>query len=208
MKHSDTSTNLSEGEADWREAMQPALETDLMERVLSPANLHRAWQQVKSNKGAPGIDGMRIEDFPAYARQHWGAIRQSLQEGSYQPSLVRRVTIPKPRGRGERLLGIPTVIDRVIQQAIQQVLTPIFDPAFSESSYGCRPHRSAIGAIKQVKAHVKHGYGGVDLDLEKCFDNVQHDILMARGTRQVRSKVACVGSNAWSFWDVPSRESG
>jgi RNA-directed DNA polymerase len=189
MENSVASMNPSGGEAPWRGAMQPALETNLMEQVLSSENLHRAWSQVKSNRGAPGIDGMALEDFPAYARQHWDKTRQSLQDGSYQPSPVRRVIIPKPGGKGERLLGVPTVLDRVIQQAILQVFTPIFDPEFSESSYGCRPKRSAHGAIKQVKEYVKQGYRGVvDLDLEKFFDNVNHDVLMFRVARKVRDK--------------------
>jgi RNA-directed DNA polymerase len=177
------------GEPDWRGTMQPALETNLMERVLDSENLHRAWKQVKSNQGAPGIDGMVLDDFAAYARLHWAEIRQSLRDGGYRPSPVRRVIIPKPGGKGERLLGVPTVLDRVIQQAISQVLTPMFDPEFSEFSFGCRPKRSAHGAIKQVKEYVKQGYRGVvDLDLEKFFDTVNHDVLMARVARKVRDK--------------------
>jgi RNA-directed DNA polymerase len=159
-----------------------------MDAVLAPANMQRAWRRVKSNRGAPGIDGMRIDDFPAYAREHWPAIRQSLSEGRYQPQPVRRVTIPKPGG-GERALGIPIIVDRVIQQAIAQTLTPIFDPEFSESSYGFRPGRSAHGALRQVQADIKAGYRiAVDLDLAKFFDNVDHDILMARVAGKVRDK--------------------
>jgi RNA-directed DNA polymerase len=189
MENSVASLNPDGGEVDWRGAMQPALETNLMEQVLSSENLHRAWSQVKSNRGAPGIDGMAIEDFPADVRQHWDKTYQSLQDGSYQPSPVRRVIIPKPGGKGERLLGVPTVLDRVLQQAILQVLTPLFDPEFSESSFGCRPKRSAHGAIKQVKEYVKQGYRGVvDLDLEKFFDSVNHDVLMFRVARKVRDK--------------------
>jgi RNA-directed DNA polymerase len=124
---------------------------NLMAQVVEKANLVKAWKQVKSNRGAPGSDGMTLEDFPAYARDHWPTIRQSLLDGSYQPLPVRRVVIPKPGGRGERLLGVPCVVDRVIQQAILQVLTPRFDPDFSESSFGSRPKRSAHGAIKQIK---------------------------------------------------------
>jgi RNA-directed DNA polymerase len=111
------------------------LHDDLMERVLESENMRQAWRRVKSNQGAPGIDGMRIEDFPEFARSNLPAIRQALREGSYRPQPVRRVTIPKPNG-GERLLGIPTVMDRVIQQAIAQVLGPIFDPGFSDASFG------------------------------------------------------------------------
>lgn len=188
MTDSTTTMNPTGGAEDRRRATQPALHDDLMEAVLSPANLHRAWRRVKSNRGAPGIDGLRIEDFPAYARENWLAIRQSLNDGSYKPQPVRRVTIPKPDG-GERALGIPTVVDRVIQQAIAQVMTPIFDPEFSESSYGFRPRRSAHGALKQVKADIKAGYRiAVDLDLAKFFDNVDHDILMARVARRISDK--------------------
>jgi RNA-directed DNA polymerase len=197
MQNSDPSLNLTRGEADWRSPMKPALEPNLMEQILSSENLHRAWKRVKSNQGAPGIDGMRIEEFPDHARIHWKAICQTLRDGTYQPSPVHRVIIPKPGGKGERLLGVPTVIDRVIQQSILQVLTPIFDPGFSESSYGSRPKRSAHGAIKQVKAYVKQGYRGVvDIDLEKFYclrqrfanDNVHHDVLMSRVARKVRDK--------------------
>lgn len=188
MTDSTTTMNPTGGAMTRRWATQPALHEDLMDAVLLPANLHQAWRRVKSNRGAPGIDGLRIEDFPAYARDQWPAIRQSLSEGRYQPQPMRRVTIPKPDG-GERALGIPTVVDRVIQQAIAQVMTPIFDPAFSESSYGFRPKRSAHGALKQVKADIQAGYRiAVDLDLAKFFDNVDHDILMARVARRIGDK--------------------
>jgi RNA-directed DNA polymerase len=189
MENSDVLVNPSGGETDVRGTIEPALEINLMERILSAENLHRAWKQVRSNQGAPGIDRMRLEDFPAYARIHWAEIRQSLREGRYQPQPVRRVVIPKPGGKGERKLGVPTVLDRVIQQAISQVLTPLFDSEFSEYSFGCRPKRSAHGAILQVKEHVKQGYRGVvDLDLEKFFDTVNHDVLMVRVARKVRDK--------------------
>ena len=159
-----------------------------MEAVVGSQNLRRAWRRVKANRGAPGIDGMPIEDFPAFAKAHWPTIRQALTEGRYCPKPVRRVLIPKAGG-GERTLGIPTVLDRVIQQAIAQVLTPIFDPLFSESSFGFRPKRSAHGALRQVQAHIGAGYRiAVDLDLKKFFDNVQHDILMARVARRVSDK--------------------
>ena len=188
MTDSTTTMNPTGGAGDRRRATQPALHEDLMEAVLSPANLHRAWRRVKSNRGAPGIDGLRIEDFPAYAHEQWPAIRQSLNDGRYQPQPVRRVTIPK-NGGGERALGIPTVVDRVIQQAIAQVMTPIFDPEFSDASYGFRPKRSAHGALKQVQADIKAGYRiAVDLDLAKFFDNVDHDILMARVARRISDK--------------------
>src|SRR5487761_2250571 len=167
---------------------QPTLQGDLLEAVVASANMHAAWARVKSNKGAPGVDGMTIEAFPVFAKVHWPAIRQALTDGGYRPSPVRRVLIPKSGG-GERALGIPTVVDRVIQQAIAQVLTPIFDPEFSGSSFGFRPKRSAHGAVKQVQAYAKAGYRVVvDLDLQRFFDNVSHDILMARVARRVGDK--------------------
>lgn len=195
MTDSTATMNPTGGDGDRRRATQPALHDNLMDAVLSSANLHRAWRRVKSNRGAPGIDGLCIEDFPAYAREQWPAIRQSLSDGRYTPQPVRRVTIPKPDG-GERALGIPTVVDRVIQQAIAQVMTPIFDPEFSASSYGFRPKRSAHGALKQVQADIKAGYRiAVDLDLAKFFDNVDHDILMARVARRIadRRLLALIG---------------
>jgi RNA-directed DNA polymerase len=189
MNNSDASMNPDGGDDVWRTDREPALD-NLMARILERDNVAKAWQRVKSNKGAPGSDGMPLEDFPAYARDHWQEIRQSLLDGSYQPRPARRVVIPKPRGKGERKLGVPCVIDRVIQQAILQVLTPMFDPAFSESSYGSRPHRSAHGAIQQVKTIVKAGHRiAVDLDLEKFFDTVNHDVLMSRVARKVSDKV-------------------
>ncbi|HET7267425.1 MAG TPA: group II intron reverse transcriptase/maturase, partial [Oleiagrimonas sp.] len=188
MDRSRSSMNPTGGDESRRGAMQPALHDTLIERVLARANLQQAWMRVKANRGAPGIDGMRIEDFPAFARSHWPAIRQQLADGSYRPQPVRRVSIPKPGG-GERLLGIPTVVDRVIQQAIAQVLTPIFDPHFSRSSYGFRPNRSAHGALRKAQTHIKAGNRiAVDLDLAKFFDTVQHDILMARVARRVSDK--------------------
>lgn len=188
MNHSRPSPIPTGGDTSRRGLTQPALHEDLMTRVLDRTNLQRAWKRVKANKGAPGIDGMRIEDFTTFAVLHWPEIRQQLADGTYQPQPVRRVSIPKPDG-GERPLGIPTVIDRVIQQAIAQVLTPIFEPDFSESSFGFRPGRSAHGALRQVQAHIKTGYRiAVDLDLAKFFDNVQHDVLMARVARKVRDK--------------------
>lgn len=162
--------------------------TELLEDVLSSDNLARAWKRVKANKGAPGIDGVTIGDFPAYARAHWPAIREQIREGRYQPQAVRRVEIPKPGG-GKRMLGIPTVMDRVIQQAIAQVLTPIFDPTFSDSSFGFRPGRNAHQAIRQVQASVKEGRNiAVDIDLAKFFDTVSHDVLMSLLARSIADK--------------------
>lgn len=162
------------------EGMTTTTTPDLLDAVLASDNLRRAWSRVKANRGAPGIDGVTIEDFPAWSRAHWPALRPQIESGHYQPQPVRRVEIPKPGG-GKRLLGIPTVMDRVIQQAIAQVLTPLFDPGFSDSSFGFRPGRNAHQAIRQVQGFVKDGYRwAVDLDLAKFFDTVNHDLLMAR----------------------------
>ena len=148
--------------------------------VLDPANLTFAWKQVKANCGAAGIDGMEIGEFPDFMRQHLGRIRAKLEEGSYMPSPVRRVEIPKDGG-SKRILGIPTVLDRTIQQAIAQVLTPIYDPIFSEHSHGFRPYRSAHDAIKEMAEEgLKKGKRCqvVDCDLEKFFDTVEPQKLM------------------------------
>jgi RNA-directed DNA polymerase len=157
----------------------------LMERIVSSANLTAAWKKVKANRGAPGIDGMKVEELASFWEAHGKRIRASLLDGTYEPSPVRRKVIPKSDG-GERLLGIPTVLDRLVQQAALQVLGPMFDPGFSESSFGFRPGRSAHGALKQVKRYVQQGYGvAIDMDLSKFFDRVQHDVLMHRVARKV-----------------------
>jgi RNA-directed DNA polymerase len=162
----------------------------LMEEVLHRENLLTALRRVVSNKGAPGVDGVTVADLPAFLRREWPAIREQLYCGSYVPSPVRRVDIPKPgKGKGTRMLGIPTVLDRLIQQAILQVLSPIFDPAFSDHSFGFRPGRSAHQAVKQARGFMAEGHRWVvDLDLEKFFDRVNHDILMSRIARKVRDK--------------------
>lgn len=171
---------------------QPSLdlspEDALLEQVVDPANLELAWKRVRRNRGAPGPDGMTIKEFEPWAREHWPAIRQQLLDGMYQPMPVRRKTIQKENG-GERLLGIPNVVDRLIQQAILQVLTPRFDPTFSDSSYGFRPKRSAHGATKQVQRTIRQGYQHVvDVDLSKFFDRVQHDVLMRCVSRKVHDR--------------------
>jgi RNA-directed DNA polymerase len=120
----------------------------LFEQVLSSENLNAAWKRVRANKGAAGVDGVEVEDFPSFYRKHWEMIQRKLKDGTYRPSPVRRVFIPKPDG-SQRALGIPTVLDRLIQQAIAQVLTPIYDPTFSEHSHGFRPRRGAHGAIQE-----------------------------------------------------------
>jgi len=178
-------TNLTGGADTGRVVMKPALENTLMARVLEPENVRRAWKRVKANRGAPGVDDITVDDFPAFARHYWPELRAALESGTYQPQPVRRKAIPKPNG-GERLLGIPCVIDRVIQQAILQVLTPLFDPAFSVSSYGFRPGRSAHQAVKAVQQAIDEGYRvAVDIDLERFFDNVNFDVLMERLSRRV-----------------------
>ena len=161
---------------------------ELLDAVLASDNLARAWKRVKSNKGAPGVDGVTIEDWPAHARAHWPTQREQIKTGRYTPQAVRRVEIPKPAG-GKRLLGIPTVTDRVVQQAIAQVLTPIFEVQFSDSSFGFRPGRNAHQAIRQVQDYVKQGYRmAVDIDLAKFFDTVNHDLLMTLLGRSIKDK--------------------
>ena len=160
----------------------------LMERVLAPANLRRAYQRVVSNKGAPGADGMTVDDLVDYVKQYWPTLKVRLLAGEYHPQGVRAVDIPKPKG-GTRQLGIPSVVDRLIQQALLQQLTPIFDPLFSDYSYGFRPGRSAHQAIETARGHVAAGHRWcVELDLEKFFDRVNHDVLMAYVVRQIEDK--------------------
>jgi group II intron reverse transcriptase/maturase len=161
---------------------------ELWEQVWTRQNLLTALKRVEGNGGAPGIDGMTVKDLRTYLKEHWMEIRAALESGAYKPSPVRRVEIPKPDG-GVRLLGIPSVIDRLLQQAIAQVLTPIFERKFSEHSYGFRPGRSAHDAIKQAQEYTQEGYEWVvDIDLEKFFDRVNHDMLMARVAREVKDK--------------------
>jgi len=160
----------------------------LMVRVLAPANLKRAYQRVVSNKGAPGADGMTVDQLAGYVKQYWPILKTRLLAGEYHPQGVRAVDIPKPKG-GTRQLGIPSVVDRLIQQALLQQLTPIFDPLFSDYSYGFRPGRSAHQAIETARAHVAAGHRWcVELDLEKFFDRVNHDVLMAYIERQIEDK--------------------
>lgn len=150
--------------------------------------MRRAWERVRANKGAPGIDNVSVDEFPERFRSQWHEIRKSLLAGTYLPSPVKRVEIPKATG-GTRPLGIPRVLDRLIQQSISQVLGPMFDPGFSESSYGFRPGRSAHGAIRNAREYIRSGYRiAVDTDLSKFFDTVEHDVLMARIARKVRDK--------------------
>jgi RNA-directed DNA polymerase len=172
-----------------RRSMDPPEPNEyLLKWILSRPNMRKAWKRVKTNAGAPGVDGLAVHEFPAQAHEGWPEIRLRLQTGEYYPWPVKRVEIPKPSG-GTRPLGIPTVVDRLIQQAIAQVLMVIFEPGFSDHSYGFRPNRSAHDAVKRVQAYVKEGYRwAVDMDLERFFDTVDHDVLMHRVARKVHDK--------------------
>ena len=155
---------------------------------MDAANLRRALKRVRANKGSPGVDGMTIEELPAYLKEAWPRLKEELLAGTYQPQPVKRVEIPKPGG-GVRQLGIPTVVDRFIQQAILQVLTPLYDPTFSPSSYGFRPGKSAHQALAAGRTHVASGkVWVVDLDLEKFFDRVNHDVLLGRLAKRIGDK--------------------
>ena len=147
------------------------------EAVFERENMQTALKRVESNKGAAGIDGMEVSELRSYLKEHWLEVREALESGTYRPSPVRRVEIPKPDG-GARQLGIPTVLDRLIQQAIAQVLTPRFEAVFSPHSYGFRPGRSAHQAVQQAQVYIAEGYDWVvDIDIEKFFDRVNHDML-------------------------------
>lgn len=160
----------------------------LLEEVLRRENLAKAYARVVRNGGAPGVDGITVHELKSYLRTHWPGVREALLRDEYQPQPVRRVEIPKPDG-GRRALGIPTVLDRFIQQALLQVLQPLIDPTFSDASFGYRPGRSAHQAVKRSQQHVAAGYRWVvDLDLEKFFDRVNHDVLMARVARRITDK--------------------
>lgn len=161
----------------------------LMEEVLRRENVKAAYKRVVRNRGAPGVDGMCVDDLKPHCAVHWARIRKALLSGTYCPQPVRRVQIPKPGGKGVRQLGIPTVLDRMIQQALLQVLHPIFDPTFSVESFGFRPGRSAQQAVLRAREHIAAGYRWVvDLDLAQFFDRVHHDVLMARVARRVQDK--------------------
>jgi RNA-directed DNA polymerase len=174
--------------AEWRTAAVGGLKPEaprLMEAVVERSNLFRAYDRVVKNAGAPGVDGLTVSEFKPWLQRHWVRVRQDLLTGVYQPEAVRKVEIPKPQG-GVRTLGIPTVLDRLIQQALNQVLQPLFDPEFSVSSYGFRPGRNAHQAVEAARRYVESGKRWVvDLDLEKFFDHVNHDVLLARVARKV-----------------------
>jgi len=181
----DTARRRGEGECRHGGKNGDPREQTMMERTLAPDNLAAAWKRVKANKGAPGIDGMTVEAFPGFCREHWPRIRRALIEGTYSPAPVRRVFIPKPDGT-QRPLGVPTVLDRVIQQAVAQVLSPVFEPEFSEHSYGFREGRNAHQAVRQLETGWKEGRRhAVDCDLKSFFDTVNHDRLM----EELRGKI-------------------
>ena len=170
------------------EASEPK-EAQLLEAVVERENMAAALRRVKANKGAAGVDGMTVEELMPYLKTQWPRIKEALLAGRYEPSPVRKVEIPKPDGKGMRQLGIPTVLDRLIQQALHQVMQPLFDPNFSERSYGFRPGRDAHQAVHQARSYVSEGRRWVvDMDLEKFFDRVNHDLLMSRVARRVRDK--------------------
>jgi RNA-directed DNA polymerase len=177
---------LAGAEADTAYCEQPKPEKDwLMSQVVERANMQRAYSRVMKNRGAPGVDGMRCEDLKAWLQANWAQVRRTLLDGSYRPQVVRRVDIPKPQG-GVRTLGVPTVVDRLIQQALHQAMQPLFEPTFSNGSYGFRPGRSAQQAVAKAAEYIRTGKRWVvDMDLEKFFDRVNHDVLMARVARQV-----------------------
>ena len=177
------------GDVIQRSDTKPAFSDNLLEQVMARPNLRAAWQRVRANKGAAGVDGMSLDEFPAWAKAgNWQRIVNELERGDYQPSPVRRVAIEKPDG-GLRPLGIPTVTDRVIQQAIAQVLTPIFDPGFSDHSFGFRPKRNGQQAVQQVQRYIQEGRRiAVDVDLSKFFDRVNHDLLMTHLGYKVQDK--------------------
>lgn len=178
---SDEATLARHAQTDWGAS-------DLLGQALARENMARAWKRVKANKGSPGVDGRTVQDTGEHLKTAWPDIRTSLQGGSYRPEPVRRVGIPKPGG-GVRELGIPTVVDRVIQQALLQVLTPLIDPTFSEHSHGFRPGQSAHGAVLKAQQYVQAGHEVVvDVDLERFFDRVNHDILMDRLAKRIADK--------------------
>jgi len=167
---------------------EATLVAGLMEQVVERRNMLAALERVEGNKGAAGVDGMTVKQLRPHLEEHWRSLKRALLEGTYCAQPVRRVEIPKPDG-GKRMLGIPTVLDRLIQQAILQVLTPLFDPHFSPSSYGFRPGRRGHDAVRKAREFVREGHAWVvDLDLEKFFDRVNHDMLMARVARRVGDK--------------------
>src|SRR3989304_6524010 len=171
-----------------RKEESSAIGEQLMEEVCEAGNCQQALKQVKANRGSAGVDGMTVSQLPGYLKKHWPVIRDQLLSSTYNPQPVKRVEIPKPDG-GKRKLGIPTVVDRFVQQAVMQVLQRRWDPTFSESSYGFRPKKSAHQAVAKAQQYMSEGYRWVvDIDLEKFFDRVNHDKLMAAVAKRVQDK--------------------
>jgi RNA-directed DNA polymerase len=163
---------------------------DLMSQILTRENMSKAWKRVKANNGTAGVDGLSIDQTMEYLKIHWSAIKEELRQRQYCPQALRHVEIPKIDG-SKRILGIPTVVDRLIQQAVLQILQPLIDPTFSKHSYGFRPNRSARDAVRQAQQYVQEGFQiVVDVDLEKFFDHVNHDILMDRLAKRINDKAA------------------
>ena len=178
---------VSNATASWERSRSETLQ--LMDAVVERKNMGAALRRVERNKGAAGVDKMTVGELRLYLRVHWPRIKEELLDGRYRPSAVREVMIPKPGGKGMRKLGIPTVVDRLIQQAMHQAMSPIFDGNFNDHSYGFRPGRSAHQAVLQARAYVADGRRWVvDMDLEKFFDRVNHDILMSRVARRIGDK--------------------
>lgn len=162
---------------------------DLLEEILDKRNLFEAYKRVKDNRGAPGIDGMTVEAVLPWLQENVEELRQKIREGKYKPDPVRRAVIPKPDGSGERMLGIPTVIDRILQQAIALKLTPIFEPVFADESYGYRPDRNCQKAMARVKEYADEGYIHVaEVDLSRYFDTLNHELLMNLVRQHIQDK--------------------
>lgn len=185
--------------------------SDLLGRILARENMTLAMKRVIKNDGSHGVDGMGCDELRTNVIKHWDKIKIKLLDGTYKPSPVRRVEIPKPDG-SKRLLGIPTVLDRMIQQAIAQELNKIYEPTFSESSYGFRPGKSQHIAMKQAKEHINEGYKWVvDMDLEKFFDTVQHDVLMNKLSKKIGTKhknLTKLGIQSWKAWEYANTRKG
>jgi len=188
VKPQSTQSGLRDIPAQTKETIPEGLGFDLLEQIVSAANMRAALKRVEQNKGAAGVDEMTVKQLRPFLLRHWPSLKEALLSGTYRPLPVRRVEIPKPTG-GTRSLGIPSVLDRLIQQAMLQILTPLFDPYFSPASYGFRPGKRGHDAVRQAREYVREGYAWVvDIDLEKFFDRVHHDRLMARVARKVSDK--------------------
>jgi len=188
VKPEDACPERSDGPAPGDTAVHPARAGGLWEQLLSRENLVRALRRVEQNAGAAGIDGMSTKQLRPWLKEQWPQVRSQLDAGTYRPQPVRRVMIPKPAG-GQRMLGVPTVLDRLVQQAVLQVLEPVFEPHFSDHSFGFRPGRSAHQAVERARQFIEDDAAWVvDVDLEAFFDRVQHDALMARLARRVDDK--------------------